>query len=303
MNGRTSDERLSAWLDDELTLDERAEVERLLAESPELRQELTELAQVSALVKGLPGSGAPVELKASILRAIERDTLLAGTGPETGRSRRLFRILTVAAAVLAAGMVTWWGMTQRSETQVAETPPVRSFSSSPGISAANKPEPRKVAANAPAHQPGMDETTLNIPREQLDQVRIGDVIQAVEKNGDQVSVIRLTVVDRKAGAAALQVLLAREQISVNGSSDEGLVTVTVDSSSERLQRALQEMRQQVEFDLLSVGPPAEFAVQEPELNRIAEQSSTTKRPDGQKRVIFVLVTGSSEPRTDGSGAS
>jgi len=303
MNGRASDERLSAWLDDELTLNERAEVERLLAESPEFRRELTELEQVSALVKGLPNSGAPVELKASILRAIERDTLLAGAGSETGRSRWLVQILAAAAAVLAAGMVTWWGTTQRPEAQVAEAPPVRSFSSSPGISAANKPESDQALANASARQPGMDETTLNIPREQLDQVRIGDVIQAVEQNGDQVSVIRLTVVDRKAGAAALQVLLAREQIPVNESSDAGLVTVTIESSSERLERALHEMRQQVEFDLLSVGPPAEFAVQEPELNRIAEQSSTTKLPDGQKRVIFVLVNGSNEEKGDGSGAS
>ncbi len=47
MNGTPSNERLSAWLDDELPLDERAEVEKLLAESPELRQELDELQRLS----------------------------------------------------------------------------------------------------------------------------------------------------------------------------------------------------------------------------------------------------------------
>ena len=40
MNGTPSNEKLSAWLDDELPLDERAEVEKLLAESPSLREEL-----------------------------------------------------------------------------------------------------------------------------------------------------------------------------------------------------------------------------------------------------------------------
>lgn len=78
MNGTPSDDRLSAWLDDELPLAERAEIEQQLAESPVMRQEVDELRQVSELVRGLPTAKAPEELQPAIMRSIERDTLLAG---------------------------------------------------------------------------------------------------------------------------------------------------------------------------------------------------------------------------------
>ena len=42
MTGRPSDERLSAWLDNELAVEERAEFEKELEANPELRQELEE---------------------------------------------------------------------------------------------------------------------------------------------------------------------------------------------------------------------------------------------------------------------
>jgi anti-sigma factor RsiW len=105
MNGTPSDDRISAWLDDELPLDERAETEQQLAGSPEMRQDADELRQVSELVRGLPTERAPSELQAAVMRTIERDTLLAGTVPGAARSVRVSRLLSVAAvAVLLVGV-------------------------------------------------------------------------------------------------------------------------------------------------------------------------------------------------------
>ncbi len=105
MNGTPSDDRISAWLDDELPLAERAEIEEQLAGAPEMQQDADELRQVSELVRGLPTESAPEELQAAVMRTIERDTLLAGNAPAAGRSGRLRRTLSVAAvAVLLAGV-------------------------------------------------------------------------------------------------------------------------------------------------------------------------------------------------------
>ena len=88
MNGTPSDDRLSAWLDDELSLAERAEIEQQLAESPDMRQEADELRQVSELVRGLPVEKAPEELQPAVMRSIERDTLLAGESQTVGSGGR-----------------------------------------------------------------------------------------------------------------------------------------------------------------------------------------------------------------------
>ena len=52
-------ELLSAYLDGELTAEERALVEQALDASPELQQELESLRQTVALVKALPPVAAP----------------------------------------------------------------------------------------------------------------------------------------------------------------------------------------------------------------------------------------------------
>lgn len=66
-------EFLSAYFDDELSLDVRAEVEHRLNHSPELRTELDEIAGLSNLLNTLPRRSAPPDLAPSILRQIERD--------------------------------------------------------------------------------------------------------------------------------------------------------------------------------------------------------------------------------------
>lgn len=124
MNDRNLEERLSAYLDGELSPPERDEVRRLLEKSPEARRELEELTALSETVQSLPRQSAPDETASAVLKRIERDSLF-GAGPSPaaegqpaarrsdglsglkgrGRGRRSWGVavagLTAAAAVVA----------------------------------------------------------------------------------------------------------------------------------------------------------------------------------------------------------
>ncbi len=65
------EERLSAYLDGELSSDEQARVEQLLADEPAARQLLDELRAVSSTLQGLPRTHVPGDLAADVLREIE----------------------------------------------------------------------------------------------------------------------------------------------------------------------------------------------------------------------------------------
>jgi hypothetical protein len=66
------DELVSAYLDDELSAEERARVEARLAADPAAAQLLDELRAVSGAVRGLPRERAPRDLRASVLAGLER---------------------------------------------------------------------------------------------------------------------------------------------------------------------------------------------------------------------------------------
>ena len=84
MNGIPQEDRLSAYFDDQLSLEERAQFEKELAGSASMRRDLDELRQLSGLLHAQPVAQAPVELYPSVMRAIERDTLLPKE-PTAGR--------------------------------------------------------------------------------------------------------------------------------------------------------------------------------------------------------------------------
>ncbi len=258
MNGTPSNEKLSAWLDDELPLDERAEVEKLLAESPELRQELEELQRLSGRLKELPAAHAPPELHPAVMRSIERETLLAGDdSAKVARSGRLLRTLTTAAGIaLVVGGGLWFASNNGPEVAVVDpdAPEILTIDRSGGpIVQANKPEV-KMSVELPTRQ-------FEIDRAKLGEAEIGDIVEAVRQDGESVSIVRLTVVDRQAGLESLRVLLAHEEIPLDGSTEavpvgnkvgKGLVAVFVESKSDQLSRTIQQMTQRLQLEALSV---------------------------------------------------
>ncbi len=95
---------LSAYLDGQLSPQRAAEIEALLAESPEARQLLEQLRETSQALRGLTRLDAPPELRAH-LRAE-----LVGRGAVPGGvilERRWPAMLAVAAALLLA-VGGWW---------------------------------------------------------------------------------------------------------------------------------------------------------------------------------------------------
>lgn len=154
MNGKPSDDRISAWLDDELPLSERADIEEQFAGSAEMRLEAEELRQVSELVRGLDTRPAPEELHPSIMRSIERDTLLAGGMSGGGRSMRLSQVLSAAAvAVLLVGAALWL-MERGGSDEPVEQPRIVQDSVPPTELRAQRPENReKPVEDQPVEEP------------------------------------------------------------------------------------------------------------------------------------------------------
>ncbi|MGZ0172684.1 MAG: anti-sigma factor family protein [Planctomycetales bacterium] len=261
MNGTPSNERLSAWLDDELSLDERAEVEKLLAKSPELRQELDELQRLSGRLKSLPVGQAPAELQQAVIRSIERETLLAAADePNVARRGQLLRTLSTAAAVaLVAGAGIWFTSNGGPNVAVVDPdgPEIVTIERDNGPNMqANKPElkNRQMSVDLPTRQ-------FEIDRTKLGSADIGDIVEAVRRDGESVTIVRLTVVDRENGLESLRVLLAHEDILLDGSKEalpvgdklgKGLVAVFVESKSDQLSRTIEQMAQRLELEALSV---------------------------------------------------
>lgn len=293
MNGTPSNERLSAWLDDELSLDERAEVEKRLAESPELREELEELQRLSGHLKKLPVEKAPAELRQAVMRSIERETLLSGgDSPAVPRRRSLNWLTTAAGVALAAGAGLWFASDRNPEVTVLEP-------SGPVIVDAHQTRP-DMQANRPDFKNSRNRLSVELPtrqfeidRSKLSEADVGDIIEAVRRDGESVSIVRLTVVDREAGLESLRVLLAHQDIPLDGStetesasagnelSSRGLVAVFVESQPDQLSRAIEQMARGLQVESLSVSEALPIAELDSEMRSelgISEAAGTSRAP-------------------------
>ena len=88
------EERLSAYLDGELSSDEQARVEQLLADEPAARQLLDELRAVSSTLQGLPRTRAPGDLATDVLGEIARRGVQRGAA----QGSRTFQTAVAEAA-------------------------------------------------------------------------------------------------------------------------------------------------------------------------------------------------------------
>ena len=104
-----NDERISAYLDGELSNEELAAFEKLLAEREDYRQAVEELRETSQAVRQLPREKLPTDFAKRVLRLAEQEMLVgksAGTSKETlprdqtTWARRLFWPIAVVAASL-----------------------------------------------------------------------------------------------------------------------------------------------------------------------------------------------------------
>jgi hypothetical protein len=85
MNDGPHDELISALLDGELSVEERRQVEQLLADDPACRQLYEELRMVRATVAGLPRHRLNKDLSRRVLRRAERRMLLGGDSEKASK--------------------------------------------------------------------------------------------------------------------------------------------------------------------------------------------------------------------------
>jgi hypothetical protein len=164
-------------------------------------------------------------------------------------------VLAGIAAALAIAVVVY---DRDGDNNVADVDPETGSSRTAPALTMQQPVGRQ-----PANQSQSPEETvrvgdsLRISKRDLDQARVGDMIEGIDADG--VSVIRLTVVDRnESSIEALQLLLARESLPDNRAEpvQEGLVAVYVESSPEDLSRALGRLRDSFEFQSLDISSTA-----------------------------------------------
>lgn len=123
----SDDELLSAYLDGELTGDELARAERLLAEEPSRRQLVDELRQMGDELRKLPrtplGDGFPERVLRSAERRLLAESALSASRPNKRQARwRHMRALVYAGVSLAAGLlialVSWPPRLEQREVPV-----------------------------------------------------------------------------------------------------------------------------------------------------------------------------------------
>ncbi len=121
-------ERLSAYLDGELSPAERAEIERWLERDAEARSLFNELRQVASIVAALPRERAPADMADAVVARCERAALLgeADFRPRgAAAAARWTRPLALAASLLVVATIAWigvpfWPEIERSVMQMAD---------------------------------------------------------------------------------------------------------------------------------------------------------------------------------------
>ena len=116
MNEWINDELLSAYLDGEVTAEEQAQIEELLAAQPQARQLLEELRALSGALQSLPPARLEADLSERVIRAAQRQILTgdkaatASTSSAGSLWTRLRKRLTGRAVfwpAVAAALALW----------------------------------------------------------------------------------------------------------------------------------------------------------------------------------------------------
>ncbi|WP_298866956.1 hypothetical protein [uncultured Gimesia sp.] len=155
----SSNEKFSAYFDHEASPEERQELESLLENSVEARQELHEIGELSRLLQETATESAPPELAASIRRRIEQETLLTKAAPaEVKRVPSLLRYRIAVAVSTCSSLAalilfvllmntpeTPWQFQTHSADQVAFQPATKPDSESTLVRRKHGPEVRTSA--------------------------------------------------------------------------------------------------------------------------------------------------------------
>ena len=125
MSDRVNDELLSAYLDNEVTEEERAKVERALMDSPETRTSLESLKQVQSRLQAMPRLTLADDFHERVVREVERRSVAQAVAPGTVRSAetsKWMRNATIATTVAAVLVVGLFIAINRQDSEIVENP-------------------------------------------------------------------------------------------------------------------------------------------------------------------------------------
>lgn len=331
-----SDDVLSAYLDGECSPQERAEVERRLENSPEFRAELNGLRAVSGLLQELPPLELPTEFAATVMQTAERRMLLPErtvTPRRTTRSKKYVVGSLVASAAAIVVLVIQFYRPQQSVNDLGvgnnnisalrkvENPKnevefvvVENGEVIATTDDAAKPQATvesgkrvrtapKMLANKPGTKPVAD--LPHVDSVKLDDLALGQVVEAIDTTGGKISVVKLIAVDRAPGMVAVQKVLTSQSLDDDEIKSGEMEAVYVQATRDQLLSALREMQKAgLEVDakgveLLSMdkldAPARELLVR-----RAAESTSPAKPP---VKVLFIIEQKAAAKRQAGDGAA
>ena len=95
-------ELISAYLDDEVSIEEAASVEAFLDSSADARKEFDDLKRMLAVVSGLPAVEAPPDFAENLDRKLRRSKLLSAEGLASGVFSMAFQVISILVILAIA---------------------------------------------------------------------------------------------------------------------------------------------------------------------------------------------------------
>ena len=237
MNEKRPDDLLSAYFDDEVSAQQRLEVERQLSRSAPSRRELDEIDRLSELLRSLPTESAPPELAASVLRRTKREVLPAReqTVHTTSRARAWTAVAATFFATAAAlfALVKVFDRPTTDRVVKAEPAAISKSGDRSGGEFGRKSNTEghesggaqvagidRAKQSVREHDARIGESVLKTAPDKLaapqavdlKNVRPGEVIPYFEHVGDRVAWVDVTVIDVRKAIGTLQVLLLKNAI-------------------------------------------------------------------------------------------
>ncbi|MBD3674611.1 MAG: hypothetical protein HUJ26_13900 [Planctomycetaceae bacterium] len=283
MSNSPSHDLISAYVDDRLSVEERAEVDALLESSPEARAELESYQKLSGLLKGLPTEEAPNDLASRVMAQAERESLhgktIAQPASSTPSSSRRWIIST--ASLISAVAILFLAFRQFSPQDSENAEIAMSHADSTAEEADSNDlffeagEPvalegtemsgAKLAATLGATpdrlsmELGDNGLMKLIDPQDLKTAEIGDTVEGWQFQGDRVVVVQLTVVDREEVLNSMQILLSDLSIPAESGNADALknengdfYAVYVEADQEKMATALRELQEDMNIEEMLV---------------------------------------------------
>jgi len=254
MSEFSSPDLISAYADNQLSDQERQEVDALLERSPEARAELESYRKLGSLLKNLPEQQAGSDLARRVLAQAEQESLLGksipsseiNTTPDSTSNRRWAISM---AAFLATAALLFLAITQFQPPANQESLVATNESSADASRSVTEmdllSEEKAMAELSEAEVPlsgaglaelmeGPDRISIELGNnglmklinpQNLKTAEIGDTVEGWRFDEDRVVVVQLTVVDRDQVLNSMQVLELQEDMNI----EEMLVSANVDS--------------------------------------------------------------------------